>query len=178
MTARALAESHGTEAGLVEAWLSDSRYRREWVLRQLHALVLSVTTEPVIAIWGLAYKAGTASTKNSPALALLEALRPFCVRVYDPVVSLNGAGGPKTLQTAGALEACRGADALAILAPWTEFSEVSLTQVQALMRGRVLIDPFGVLDHMSCLEFGWRHVRLGAPAPCEPVATVPQGGAT
>ena len=163
ITASALAAQHGTRAGLLQAWLTDSHYRREWVLRHLQATVLSATPDVTIAVWGVAYKAGTASTKHAPAMALLEALREQHLRVYDPTVSLNGAGGPHTVQTADALDACRGADALVIMAPWPEFSTVTPAQILERMRGRLLIDPFGMVDGKAWTALGGRYLRLGAP---------------
>lgn len=164
ITARTLAVHHGTDAHLIEAWIAQSRHRREWVLRRLQSMVFSSTADAVIAVWGLAYKAGTASTTHAPAMTLLEALRAHDLRVYDPAVSLNGAGGPRVVQTADALEACRGADALAIMAPWPEFSTVKPAQIRERMRGCVLIDPFGMVDGEQWTSLGGRYLRLGAPA--------------
>src|SRR6266498_463451 len=81
-----LADEHGTDAGVVRSWAADSRHRRDWPLAQLHERVLSRVPDPTLAILGLAYKEDTASTKNSPSLALLGALGPFPIRVYDPAV--------------------------------------------------------------------------------------------
>ncbi len=163
ITARTLASHHQTHADLIEAWIAQSQHRREWVLRHLQSTVLS-STEAIIAIWGLAYKAGTVSTKHAPAITLLEALRERHLRVYDPMVSLNGAGGPHVVQTADALEACRGADALVVMAPWPEFSTVTPAQIREQMRGRLLIDPFGMVDGERWTALGGRYLRLGAPA--------------
>ena len=81
-----LADAHGTDAGVVRAWIANSRRRCDWVLTQVHERVLAHKPDPILAVLGLAYKQDTASTKNSAALALLEALAPVSVRVYDPVV--------------------------------------------------------------------------------------------
>src|SRR5438309_22206 len=77
ITVKQLSGEYGAEAGVVDAWLRDSQYRCDWALRKVHALVLSATEDPSLAIWVLAYKANTNSTKNSPALALIDALPPF-----------------------------------------------------------------------------------------------------
>ena len=81
-----LADEQGTDAGVVRAWIANSRHRRDWVLHALYRSVLSKIDDPVIAVLGLAYKQDTRSTKNSPSLALLAHLAPFRVRVFDPVV--------------------------------------------------------------------------------------------
>ena len=161
-TVRGLAEEYGTDAGIIEAWLSHSRYRREWALKQLHAEVLSRRADPVIAVWGLAYKPQTRSTKHSAALTLIDALCPLPVRAYDPAADLNGSLRAHLTRTANALEACRGADALIVMTPWPEFSTVQVAQILELMRGRVIIDPFGVFDDGQCAGRGVRHLQLGA----------------
>ena len=158
VTVRTLAEQHGTDAGLVSAWLINSRYRRDWVLRWLHAAVLSKADNPVIALWGLAYKQDTASTKNSPALALLESLSPFPVRAYDPEV--KGAL-PGVTQCLTALDACGDAAALVVMTPWREFSSYTARQIRERMPGRVVIDPFGMLDGRALIAEGFSYYRLG-----------------
>ena len=154
-TVRALAEQHGTDAGVVNAWLVNSRYRRDWVLRTLHATVPGKTGRTVIALWGLAYKQDTASTKNSPALALLETLKDFSVQTYDPQVKVGG------IQCATAMDACRGADALVVMTPWREFAEVDVNAVRRALRGNIVIDPHGVLDGPRCRAAGLSYLRLG-----------------
>ena len=64
----------------------------------LHAKLLAKHQDPLIAILGLAYKEDTASTKNSAAVALLRGLKPFRVRVYDPVVKADPAWHPRLTQ--------------------------------------------------------------------------------
>ncbi|HLY89608.1 MAG TPA: hypothetical protein VKQ27_11550, partial [Acetobacteraceae bacterium] len=52
-TVCSLSDNHGTDTGVVRAWIANSRYRRDWVLRTLHATVLSRREDPVIAVLGL-----------------------------------------------------------------------------------------------------------------------------
>ena len=148
MTVTALARQYGTDCCVVDAWRTHGRYRRDWVLRKLFELVLSKKREAVVAIWGLAYKAGTHSIKNSPAMALLESLGEFPCQVYDPKVKLDRTRFGATKQLESALMACRGADALVVMTPWQEFRDISPEQVAEQMDGRIVIlDPFKALDH-------------------------------
>jgi UDPglucose 6-dehydrogenase len=155
-----LAAEHGTDARVIEAYVADSRLRRDWALRVLHREVAEVV-QGHIAVWGLAYKADTTSTKNSPALALLEALGSFQVRAYDPQVRLDGTKFPHVESASSALEACHGADVLVVMTPWAEFAAVDLGQVAAAMRGRALIDPYAVLAGRGWEQHGFRYYRLG-----------------
>ncbi|MGA2138778.1 MAG: nucleotide sugar dehydrogenase [Verrucomicrobiia bacterium] len=158
ITVQILAEQHGTDVGIVSAWLTNSWYRRDWVLRWLHEAVLSKTDRPVIAVWGLAYKQDTASTKNSPALALLESLGQFPVYAYDPQAKAAVTG---VTQCPTALDACEGATALVVMTPWREFSSYSAAQIRERMPGRVVIDPFGMLDGRALITEGFSYYRLG-----------------
>ncbi len=164
MTVKAVASRLGTDVGIIDEWLSYSRYRRDWVLKILHAEVFSGCENPVIAIWGLTYKPDTASTKNSPALTLIEALRPFAVRVYDPRAGLVRDSFARHERVESPIEACRVASALAIMTQWPEFSEVDLVAVRDAMCGRVIIDPFGALERNRCEDLGFSYFRLGSPA--------------
>ena len=160
-----LADAHGTDAGVVRAWIANSAHRRDWALAQVHERVIARAPDPTLAVLGLAYKADTASTKNSPALALLAGLMPYTVRVYDPVVAPRPEFHPRLVGAASALEACAGADAVAIMTPWDEFRALAPAAIAARLRGRTAIDPYGVLDAGACRAAGLDRVALGAPPP-------------
>ena len=155
----------GIAGGIVDAWTTNSCYRRDWAIRTVHKRVLSLNDKPTIAVWGLAYKQDTKSIKNSPSVAFVESLGATAVRAYDPQVDLReqhqGSLPPGFSQVATALEACRGADALAVMTPWPEFAGVDLKEVKALMSGNTIIDPYAVLDASACERAGLNHSRLG-----------------
>jgi UDPglucose 6-dehydrogenase len=161
-TITTLAAQHGTDAGIVDAWLDNSRSRLDWALRTVHSQIVSRCERPTVAIWGLAYKPGTASTTNSPGFALVNALTPLSLRVYDPEVVLDTGHPSGVFQAATALEACRDADGLVIATPWREFSDINLTKVGELMSGRVIIDPFGAVSQNQCAALGFSYSRLGS----------------
>lgn len=156
-----IADEGGADAGVVRAWLANSRHRRHWALRETHAAVLGHGGDPLIAVWGLAYKPDTHSTKNAPSLALLEAIRPFRVRVHDPAVRGEGLGHPRLVVAETPLDACAGADVLVIMTPWRAYAEVAPADVAAALAGRVVIDPHGVLDAKACAAVGLKQRVLG-----------------
>lgn len=164
VTIQHLGRQAGTDTSVIDACVVNSAYRKQWALRVIHRDVLSQYPEPMIAIWGLAYKAGTRSTKNSPSLALIRALHSYPIRVFDPQVTATPFNAPTIVQTASALAACSGADALAIMTPWPEFAQIDVAKIREHLRGRVIVDPFGVLDGTRCEALGLLHVRLGTRA--------------
>lgn len=154
----------GGDVGLVRSFQRNSQYRKLWALRLLHEEILHHTDAPRIAVLGLAYKEDTASTKNSPSVALIENLKPFAVAAYDPVVEADPSWHPRLEQASTAMEACEGADALVIMTPWKEFREIAPEAVADALSGKTVIDPYALLDGARCRALGLVYYRLGISA--------------
>lgn len=159
-TVLALSKRHGTDAGIVSAWVKNSQHRKDWTWGILDKLVLARNPSARVAVLGLAYKEDTHSTKNSPSLALLAHLQDCSVVVYDPVVSPADVG-IQFKAAASAMDAIQDADAVCIMTPWGEFRKLSPPDIVKRMRGRVLIDPFRVVDSRAARIAGLRYVTLG-----------------
>jgi UDPglucose 6-dehydrogenase len=153
----------GADAGTIEAFVANSRHRRDWALRTLHAELLDTKPDATLGILGLAYKENTNSIKNSPSLALIANLTPWALKVYDPVVPASAAPHPAAAGQARALDAARGVDALAIMTPWPEFRALDPAALAKAMRGRLVLDPYRVLDPQAVRNAGLDHVTLGVP---------------
>lgn len=164
-TVKRFAARYGTDAGVVDAWLHNSQYRRDWVLRLLHDQLLPLVPHPRIAIWGLAYKQDTASTKNSPALALIRHLHRFDLSAYDPMVENSVISGRDIPASGSALAACEGADILIVMTPWQVFRDISPQAVKQHMAGAIVIDPYAVFDPAECTQATLQHFTLGRRAP-------------
>jgi len=173
-TIKNLAGEYGTDDRLIDACRSNSVYRRDWVLRTLHAHLpagrrtgecvgagQSRRGLPVVAVWGLAYKPDTHSVKNSPALAFLASLPGLTVRGYDPRVKLASFPGIDFRPCADPLQACAGADALVVMTPWAEFGKIDPALIAAQLSGRLVIDPFGCLDGGRAEQLGLTYFKLG-----------------
>lgn len=158
-----LSAATGSEASIITAFLANSRSRRDWVLRLVHREVLSRNATPTFGILGLAYKENTHSTKNSPSLALIENLRPWPIRVHDPVVPATAAPHPSVTGASSAIDAAQGSDAVLIMTPWPEFRSISPAHLAAAMAGKIVIDPFRVLEPGVVRAAGLSHFTLGAP---------------
>jgi UDPglucose 6-dehydrogenase len=156
------AERYETDAGVVSAFVANSRHRRDWVLRTLRKLVLDERSDARVALLGLTYKENTHSLKNSPAIALANALAPRKLTAYDPV-AVPDAGGAHVMRKATALDAIDGADVLAVMTAWPEFQAITTDQLEARMRGRTVLDPYRVLDGTSLTEAGFTYATLGVP---------------
>lgn len=158
-----LAEEVGSEASVIEAYLKNSKHRRDWALRMVHREVFGRNPDARLGILGLAYKENTHSIKNSPSLALIENLQPWPIAVYDPVVPASAAPHGKVTAAETALDVARGADALIVMTPWPQFRQLRAADLAAAMAGKIVIDPFGVLDGPSMRAAGLSHFVLGKP---------------
>ena len=158
-----LAAATGSEASIIAACIANSQHRRDWALRVLHTEVLSRKGDPLIGILGLAYKENTHSTKNSPSLALISALTPCRLKLYDPVVPASAATHPRAEGASGALAAVKGADALAVMTPWPAFRDLKPADIARAMAGRTVLDPYRVLDAHAVAAVGLDYFTLGAP---------------
>ena len=157
-----LSKAHDTDAGVVAAWVANSRHRKGWAFRTLQNEILDDNPNAAIAVWGLAYKEDTDSTKNSPALALLENLVGNDITAYDPVVLVSDAGND-IKGVSDPLGAVNNADVLLIMTPWAEFRKVSPRDIAKAMRGKTVLDPYRVLDCDDALEAGLDYLTLGVP---------------
>ena len=156
-----IAEDLGVHSNVIKSWDSSSKHRREWVADIINSEIIPSDSPPKIGIWGLSYKPGTDSTKNSVSIELINNLTQNEISVYDPVARLHNYSRSKVTQEASTLDTCRSAGILVIATAWEEFRSVDLEEVKELMTGRVIIDPWGVLDGRNCSELGFKYYRLG-----------------
>jgi UDPglucose 6-dehydrogenase len=159
-----LSEQHGTDAGVVRAWINNSRHRRDWVVRTLRRLLLDRTPDARLAIWGLAYKENTHSVKNSPSLAAIAQMPEARLRVHDPVVSASLVPHRHVEACVAPLESLRDAEALLILTPWPQYRQIAPAEIAAALKGRIVVDPYKVLDRTAAVAADLSYHTLGQPA--------------
>jgi len=160
-TVQRLAAQAGTDAGVIAAYEAGSRHMAGWTWRTLER-ALAGRREPHLGILGLAYKPGTDSVRNSPALALIRRAPGCAVAAHDPVVP--AAAAPGTTRVARAELAADGADALLVMTAWDEYRALDPAALAARMRGRCVIDPYRVLDGAAADRAGLDYHAIGRPA--------------
>ena len=111
-----------------------------------------------VGLLGLAFKAGTADTRESPAIALARLLlrAGFRVRAYDPAVRELSSDLGITLRPS-AVEACAGADAVVIATEWPEFARIDLRSLRSAMRGDLLFDGRSLITPVAAAAAGFRY---------------------
>ncbi|PWC55340.1 UDP binding domain-containing protein [Azospirillum sp. TSO22-1] len=162
-TVQRFAAEHGTDAGVVDAWIANSRHRRDWAARTLRRELLDARPDATVAVLGLAYKENTHSTRNSPSLATIAQLPAATrLRLHDPVVPASAAGRDAA-GCADPLACAAGADALAILTPWPAYRALDPKALAVAMAGRLVLDPYAVLDAQAAVAAGLEYHTLGRP---------------
>lgn len=152
-----LANEYGSDNRVIQSLRDNSAHRRNWPLKTLFSEILERNPEAKIAVLGLTYKENTHSLKNSPSLKLLEDIKSFNITAYDPAIknlsSVNLA--------VSALDAARDADVLVIMTPWQEFKDLDLKILSTVMRNRLIIDPFKVLNIDKLAQHDFKYITLG-----------------
>jgi UDPglucose 6-dehydrogenase len=160
-TVQRLAAREGSDAGVVKAWVANSRHRRDWPLHVLQRTILAKKSDPEIGVLGLAYKQDTHSIKNSAAVALVDALTSARIKAYDPVVNAATVLRPNLTHMAEPLQVADGADAIAVMTPWPVFRKIDPAEIASRMSGKLVLDPYGMLDPAACRAVGLEQYRLG-----------------
>ena len=162
-----LAADHGLEVPILAAAVKVNADRQVRMAEAVLAEVAGVF-EPVVGLWGLAFKAGTDDTRESPALNIGEliAARGATVQAYDPEASVGGTDGGQANPLTpcdSALNAATGADVLVVATEWPEFADEDLAEVAEAMRGDLVMDLRNLLDPEAVSAAGLRHRQVGKP---------------
>jgi UDPglucose 6-dehydrogenase len=121
-----------------------------------------------IGIWGLAFKPRTDDVREAPALYLIEKLVAAGARVlaYDPVAAetARAASSVPFEIVSTAMQACTGADCLAIVTEWNEFRTPDLGQLRVALKTPVIFDGRNVLDPVKATRAGFTYYCIGRNA--------------
>lgn len=166
-TVLSLSAKHKTDGGVVSAWLKNSHHRRNWAADTLRKVLLAENPNAQVAVWGLAYKENTHSVKNSPSLATLSQLPNVSFTVHDPVVAVDAVKHAHVKGAESALAALDGAEAVMILTPWPQYRSIPAQSIAAKIRGKLVLDPYGVLNADEAVQAGLTYYTLGRP-PTQP----------
>lgn len=156
----AVAEDAGYDFQLLRAVIEADDEQRRRVAAKVRLAAGGGLRGRRVAMWGLAFKAGTDDVRESPALRIAALLQEEGAEVvaYDPEATSQMVTNAKT-----ALDAVEGADVLLVSTEWPEFASVDLKQVADLMRGHRVVDARNLLDPKRVREVGLDYWGLGRP---------------
>lgn len=149
-TASKLSNILGTEGSVLAAIDNNSIYRKLWPYRIIENEFNLDSKKICVAIWGLTYKKNTHSMKNSPAIANMEKLSLNCkFNVYDPIAKAPELLNLDIKEFSCKFDSLNDADALIIFNDSNDFCDISASEIEKRMKGKLVIDPFGIIDTTS-----------------------------
>ena len=115
--------------------------------------------QPVVTIFGLAYKGGVSDTRETPAIKFIKLIENegYEVRAYDPYVH------DFEFETQNLKESLKGCDCIVVITDHPDFKEIRPEKISSLMRTRNLVDTRNILDHNIWKKAGFTVRVLGLP---------------
>lgn len=121
-----------------------------------------------IAVWGLAFKAGTDDMREAPALTLIDALlrEGASICAHDPAALEHARGllGNRIDYAETNYEALTGADALVVVTDWNEYRHPDFERVKRTLKQPVIVDGRNLYDVEKMRELGVRYHSIGRPS--------------
>ncbi|MFI1176967.1 UDP-glucose dehydrogenase family protein [Streptomyces melanogenes] len=164
----ARAEELGTEAatGMLREAAAVNTRRREALVGLAREQLDGDLAGKRITVWGAAFKPGTDDIRDSPALAVAQALHELgaTVTVTDPKALDNARKlHPELDYIEDPIAAVQDADLLLHLTEWPQYSHVDPHRLATRAASAKVIDGRGTLDAETWREVGWTVRALGRP---------------
>ncbi|WP_432794319.1 UDP-glucose dehydrogenase family protein [Rhodococcus ruber] len=119
-----------------------------------------------VAVLGAAFKPDSDDVRDSPALSIAGQiqLQGAAVTVFDPKAMENSAKVFPTLGYSSSVrEACLGSDLVMVLTEWPEFRKLVPSDIESIVRCKVIVDGRNCLDPGVWRGAGWTYQGVGRP---------------
>lgn len=165
-----LAEEYGIDFSLLKKVEEINEKRTEIFVKKLRN-ALWVLHDKTIAVLGLAFKAGTDDTRESPSLRIVDALRKegATLRLHDPkamplLKQVVAEEDGKLTYCESPYAAAANAQALLILTDWPEYKLLDWARLRQLMELPLIVDGRNLLDPDTIRDAGFEYISMGRPA--------------
>ncbi|MFP4263508.1 MAG: nucleotide sugar dehydrogenase [Halomonas sp.] len=161
----------GRRSALLEQVLDINEHKKETLFRKLWSHLHGRLEGRCVAIWGAAFKPGTARIDQAPVLTLLRALwaQGVRVRLHDPAAlpALRQEVGEHPLLSTfdgDPLEACRDADALMLVTEWKAYWNPDWAYLAEALSERLVLDGRNIYDPAWVAAQGLTYRGIGRRA--------------
>lgn len=158
------AHDFNTPLRTVETIVAINEYRKRSMARKIRDFCGGDVTGMTIAILGLTFKPDTDDMRESPSIAIIEALQDFGaqVRAYDPQGTQNAKSIFKDIvYTQSPYEAAENADAIVLITNWSEFSDLNFARLASIVKKPVFIDLRNQLKENMTQKHGFKYLGVG-----------------
>lgn len=158
------AEDFEAPQRIVEAVVAVNEHRKRAMGRKVIHAMGDDASGRTIAILGLTFKPNTDDMRDSPAIAVIQALQDAgaMIRAYDPEGHEQAEKLLKGVTfCTGAYETMEGADALVIVTEWDAFRAIDLKRAKALLSTPVLVDLRNIYPRDVVEEAGFAYHAIG-----------------
>ena len=163
-----MGEESGVPLEVLSAVQSANERQKTVLVSKLRSALGNNLKGKRIALWGLAFKAGTDDMREAPALtfigAVLDAGASVCA--HDPAAMDHARSllGNRIAFAETNYEALAGADALVVVTDWMEYRYPDFERVKRTLRQPVIVDGRNLYDVEKMRALGVRYHSIGRPS--------------
>ncbi len=160
------AQDHDSPVRLIETVVSVNDNRKRAMGRKVIAAAGGDVRGKKVAVLGLTFKPNTDDMRDSPAIAVIQALTDAgaIVTGYDPEGMENARHVIDGIAYADSpYKAAEGADALVIVTEWNEFRALNLDRLKTLMNTPLLVDLRNIYQSGEVTKHGFSYTSIGRP---------------
>jgi UDPglucose 6-dehydrogenase len=158
------AQDYESPVRLIEATVAINDNRKRAMARKVINACDGSVRGKKIAVLGLTFKPNTDDMRDSPSLAIIQALQDNGAEVhaYDP----EGVEAAKNLLSnvtfgKDAYEIATGADALVLVTEWDEFRALDFRNLASVMSSSILVDLRNVYPEEEVHRHGFTYHGVG-----------------
>jgi UDPglucose 6-dehydrogenase len=149
-----------------------NEYQQQRFVANMVSAMFNTIAQKRIALFGVAFKADTSDTRESPALGVCRGLLEEHAHVVlsDPYALDNARQDLRDVSERVSFEpdpyaAAQGAHAIAVLTEWPQYAELDYEAILASMvKPAFVFDGRNILDHKALYELGFNVYAIGKPA--------------
>ena len=158
-----IAQDAGYDFGLLKGVITVNEQQYGRIVDKIRTAAGGTLKGKKIASWGLTFKALTDDLRDSPAVEIIKRLLAdgASVSVFDPTVKVAPNGLDEITVAVSPLEACVGADVIAVLTEWDNFRWVSPVEVAGVVGVKQIVDARNLLDRSEWRRAGFEYQGIG-----------------
>ncbi len=161
------AHEMGYKAELLTAVESVNNRQKQRLFEKIDAHYQSELNGKVFALWGLAFKPDTDDMREAPSRVLIDALLAAGAKIqaYDPEAMIEAShlyGDNSGIRFCNSSkDALEGANALAIVTEWKQFSSPNFQRMSELLTDKVIFDGRNLYDRATVKRHGLTYYAIG-----------------